>query len=353
MGMWAVSFPGFGDARPLSNIPLTWMLDKLEHCDVALPTGWRARFPVDADAPSVGTWRGWGKYFLARKKRVIGQDPSEAVHPTAVGRSRRAGEESGRGGNALRPPFPMPVPAPGPGHAPRRGSGRGCSACRNADVPTPPSINWLHRWAHSAVARSSVRPGRHARPCRRRGPCAWECGHRISSAIRLVPVQDWTGRMPGRIGAVIPALTQARSRNRKIGISLEEELGDGAAGAGVDLALQPVDVGIVVGRLGVPVGVSAHGDSNLPVLASASINSGASAKPSLCGLKTGLRPPEDRRAGQRCAKPRLRHNDRRWQGCLRGWRRRRSDGPRPSGPVFLPMVSTTSWVNSRVVPPAP
>ena len=49
-------------------------------------------FPVDPDAPSVGTWRHWGKIFWARKKRVVGQDPSERLHPTAAGRSPRADE---------------------------------------------------------------------------------------------------------------------------------------------------------------------------------------------------------------------------------------------------------------------
>ena len=81
---------GFDPARPLSNIPLVWMLDKLERCDLPLPHGWKERFQTDPDARSVGTLRGWGKYFLARKKRVIGRDPSESLHPTAEGRSPRA-----------------------------------------------------------------------------------------------------------------------------------------------------------------------------------------------------------------------------------------------------------------------
>ena len=81
-------------ARPLSNIPLVWMLEKLEACALSLPSGWRARFPMDADAEGVGNWRGWGKYFLARKKRVVGTDPSESIHATAIGRSPRA-EETG------------------------------------------------------------------------------------------------------------------------------------------------------------------------------------------------------------------------------------------------------------------
>ena len=78
---------GFLPARPLSNIPLTWMLSRLEFCELPLPKNWRSRFPTDVDAPWVGTWRGWGKYFLAREKRVVGADPSEAIHPTAKDRA--------------------------------------------------------------------------------------------------------------------------------------------------------------------------------------------------------------------------------------------------------------------------
>jgi len=81
---------GFLPARRLANIPLIWMLDKAEGCNLALPEGWRKRFPCDPDAPSVGTVRGWGKLFLARRKRVIGRDPSEAIHPTAQPAGERA-----------------------------------------------------------------------------------------------------------------------------------------------------------------------------------------------------------------------------------------------------------------------
>lgn len=83
---------GFDVARPLANIPLVWMIEKLEACAMPLPEDWRVRFPLDPDARSVGTLRGWGKYFLARKRRVVGQDPSEVLHASAVGRSPRAGE---------------------------------------------------------------------------------------------------------------------------------------------------------------------------------------------------------------------------------------------------------------------
>ena len=67
-------------ARPLANIPLVWMLSRLERCGVALPEDWRARFPQDVAAPSIGNWRGWAKIFLARRRRVIGRDISESVH---------------------------------------------------------------------------------------------------------------------------------------------------------------------------------------------------------------------------------------------------------------------------------
>ena len=77
---------GYEPARPLANIPLVWMLDKLEARGVDLPDGWRARFPCDPAAPSVGTYRGWGKLFLLRRRRRVGRDPSEKLHPTAEAR---------------------------------------------------------------------------------------------------------------------------------------------------------------------------------------------------------------------------------------------------------------------------
>lgn len=73
----------FASARPLANIPLVWMLDRAETCGLALPDGWRDRFPCDADAPMVGTWRGWGGVFLLRHRRIVGRDRSEYLHSTA------------------------------------------------------------------------------------------------------------------------------------------------------------------------------------------------------------------------------------------------------------------------------
>ncbi len=73
----------FEAARPLANIPLVWMLDRAESCGLALPAGWRDRFPCDATSPMVGTSRSWGKCFLLRHRRVVGRDRSERIHPTA------------------------------------------------------------------------------------------------------------------------------------------------------------------------------------------------------------------------------------------------------------------------------
>ncbi len=75
---------GFEPARALSNITLVWMVERAEALGLALPADWRARFPSDVTAPMVGTWRSWGKAFLWRRRRVIGRDRSERLHPTAV-----------------------------------------------------------------------------------------------------------------------------------------------------------------------------------------------------------------------------------------------------------------------------
>lgn len=71
-------------ARPLANIPLVWMLEKLESCALPLPTGWKDRFEQDPTAPSAGSWRGWGKLFLSRRKRIILSGPTESIHPTTM-----------------------------------------------------------------------------------------------------------------------------------------------------------------------------------------------------------------------------------------------------------------------------
>lgn len=71
---------GMEFARPLANIPLVWMLTKAQSYGLDLPQDWQRHFPCDRTAPSVGSWRQWGKAFLARAPRVAGQDPSETLH---------------------------------------------------------------------------------------------------------------------------------------------------------------------------------------------------------------------------------------------------------------------------------
>lgn len=74
------------ECRPLANIPLVWMLERLEECGLPLPGDWRARFPCDAAAPSTGTWAGWAKLFLLRRRRrpLVFDPASESLHPSAA-----------------------------------------------------------------------------------------------------------------------------------------------------------------------------------------------------------------------------------------------------------------------------
>ena len=74
----------FSPARPLANIPLVWMLDRMQQRGLPLPDDWRGRFRCDPAAPSIGTWRGWGKLFLSRRRRIVGRDASERLHETAA-----------------------------------------------------------------------------------------------------------------------------------------------------------------------------------------------------------------------------------------------------------------------------
>lgn len=72
----------FQAARPLANISLVWMLKRLQVCELPLPPDWEHRFEIDPHGPSAGSWRGWGKVFWARKRRLVGIDPSERLHHT-------------------------------------------------------------------------------------------------------------------------------------------------------------------------------------------------------------------------------------------------------------------------------
>ncbi len=77
-------------ARPLANIPLVWMLEQAEACGLPLPSGWRARFDQDPSAPSIGTFVGFGRWFITRRERKVGLDPSERIHPSVAEAPERA-----------------------------------------------------------------------------------------------------------------------------------------------------------------------------------------------------------------------------------------------------------------------
>lgn len=76
----------YAACRPLANIPLTWMLERGEEMGLILPQDWRARFPCDVNAPMVGTWRGFGLWFIARARRRLLVDKSEGIHPSVAQR---------------------------------------------------------------------------------------------------------------------------------------------------------------------------------------------------------------------------------------------------------------------------
>ncbi len=74
----------FPKARPLSNIPLIWMLERAEMCGLTLPNNWQPRFPCDPMAPKLGNKRGLAKFFLFRDERKIGRYPSEFLHSSVL-----------------------------------------------------------------------------------------------------------------------------------------------------------------------------------------------------------------------------------------------------------------------------
>lgn len=73
-------------SRPLSNIPLVWMMEKAEQCGLHLPSNWHHEFPQNALAPMHGAYRGNGKLFVARGPREVGKGSNETVHPSAFER---------------------------------------------------------------------------------------------------------------------------------------------------------------------------------------------------------------------------------------------------------------------------
>lgn len=99
---------GYEQARPLANVPLVWMLDQAARCGLPLPDGWAARFPHDANGPMRGTWRGHGRFLMSRRRRKVGKDPSERLHPVLHARQRSLPETPETGTENLK--FPASPP---------------------------------------------------------------------------------------------------------------------------------------------------------------------------------------------------------------------------------------------------
>ncbi|MDZ7905941.1 MAG: DUF2235 domain-containing protein [Cypionkella sp.] len=76
----------YAECRPLANIPLVWMLEQSAQMGLELPPDWREKFPCDANAPMVGTRRGFGLWFMSRARRKLLRDPSEALHDSVAQR---------------------------------------------------------------------------------------------------------------------------------------------------------------------------------------------------------------------------------------------------------------------------
>ncbi len=75
-------------ARPLSHIPLNWMLRRATRHGLTLPDGWEVRFPEDPTAPMLGCRRGIARFFLLRGPRKIGSADGETIHLSLRDRMR-------------------------------------------------------------------------------------------------------------------------------------------------------------------------------------------------------------------------------------------------------------------------
>ena len=70
----------FEQARPLSNIPFRWMLERAQACGMRLPEDWQARFPTDPLAPMVGDRRDIARLFVLRAPRRVFFEDGHWVH---------------------------------------------------------------------------------------------------------------------------------------------------------------------------------------------------------------------------------------------------------------------------------
>ena len=78
---------GHEAARPLSNIPLIWMMEHAERHGLRLPETWREGLHINAKAPSVGMSRGFGRFIWVRAKRQVKLSSFEWIHPSVSDRN--------------------------------------------------------------------------------------------------------------------------------------------------------------------------------------------------------------------------------------------------------------------------
>ncbi len=76
----------FQQCRPLANIPLVWMIERAQDMGLLLPPDWRQAMICDVNAPMVGTWRGFGLWFISRRRRDTLRERSESLHPSLAQR---------------------------------------------------------------------------------------------------------------------------------------------------------------------------------------------------------------------------------------------------------------------------
>ena len=98
--------PGADASRARTNISLVWMLNAAEKAGLPMPDGWEMGLEQDPNAPSVGNFRGFGKLFLTRRRRLVGADPSERIHWSV--------HKDSRGMDEVQAPSEPPVASPDP-----------------------------------------------------------------------------------------------------------------------------------------------------------------------------------------------------------------------------------------------
>ncbi|NDD42832.1 MAG: hypothetical protein EBZ27_09460 [Rhodobacteraceae bacterium] len=78
---------GHETARPLSIVPLIWMMEHAERHGLRLPEAWRKGLHINAKAPSLGMSRGWGRFIWVLAKRHVKLSSFEWIHPSVSDRN--------------------------------------------------------------------------------------------------------------------------------------------------------------------------------------------------------------------------------------------------------------------------